>query len=188
MCDDLGYEGPTHLRAVVDPVIGDRRELSVLDLGCGTGLCGLELKDLASRIVGIDISREMVAQARQRMIYDDLHVAEITAWIEQACEHLEAQRYDLIVACDALIYFGDLRQVIFPAARMLKPGGTIAFSVEQSAEPPFQLTDNGRYIHHSDHIHQVARGSGLQVRVEKPAFLRMEYGKEVIALYVAMTA
>lgn len=181
MCDELGYEGPEHLVAAIDAVMGDRRDLSILDLGCGTGLAGARLRDRASRLVGIDLSPEMLEQARSRNIYDELEVGELTAWLNQTTE-----KFDLIVACDTFIYLGDLQQVAVPASRLLSPDGVIAFSVEAAEEPPFRLTDSGRYVHHRSHIESVSDSVGLESAIT-PAFLRMEYGKEVTALYVTLS-
>ena len=182
MCNELGYIGPEHLAATIEEVIGDRRELSVLDLGCGTGLAGSRLKCRSAHLVGIDLSAEMIQQARERDIYDRLEVPEVTDWLNRTQES-----FDLIVACDTFIYFGDLRQVIAPALQLLKPKGVIAFSVERSARPPYRLTDSGRYVHHIEHVEEVAADLGLQAYCRE-AFLRMEYGEEVTALYFAMTA
>ena len=84
MCDELSYEGPAHLRDVIDETLGDRKGLSILDLGCGTGLAGLAVVERASRLVGIDLSPEMIEQARARGIYDELHVAEVASWLVHA--------------------------------------------------------------------------------------------------------
>lgn len=181
MCDELGYSGPENLTATIEEIIDARESLSMLDLGCGTGLAASKLKHLASRIRGVDLSAEMVAIARERKIYDQLHVAEITEFLAGSDE-----TFDLIVACDALIYFGDLSLVIAPAVKLLNPGGVIAFSVEAAPEPPWALTDSGRYVHHVQHVREVAESLGLVAEYTE-AFLRMEYGKEVMALYVTMT-
>ncbi len=39
---------------------------SILDLGCGTGLAGVELRDLSQNLEGIDLSNLMLEQARQK--------------------------------------------------------------------------------------------------------------------------
>jgi predicted TPR repeat methyltransferase len=124
----------------------------------------------------------MITKAREREIYDRLEVAEVTDWVNRAQES-----FDLIVACDTFIYFGDLRQVIVPASRLLTPDGVIAFTVERASRPPFRLTDSGRYVHHIQHVEEVAGSLGLRLR-HREAFLRMEYGAAVTALFVAMTA
>ena len=42
------------------------RSLDVLDAGCGTGLCGARIAPYARRLVGVDLSERMLAQARER--------------------------------------------------------------------------------------------------------------------------
>src|SRR5262249_6683722 len=107
MVETLGYEGPQQLGRLLDPLLGERGDLSILDLGCGTGLSGLMLKRWAGRMTGVDLSPEMTDKARARAIYDFLEVAEVTQWLAQ-----DKEAYDLIVACDTLIYFGDLGPVM----------------------------------------------------------------------------
>ena len=182
MCTELGYEGPSHLHAVVDAAIGDRDDLNVLDLGCGTGLFGLEIQNRAKRLVGIDLSPEMLEHARSRDIYDELHEAEVTQWLSGATE-----KFDLIIACDTLIYFGDLSPVLRLAKDRLSEGGWIAFSVERAESGSFQLTDNGRYVHHPSHIENAAENTGLTICAHRKDFIRMEYGKPVDASYVCLT-
>ena len=181
MRDELGYEGPERLLAAIHDVVGDRQLPSVLELGCGTGLFGQLLKPRALRLVGIDLSPEMVATAAERGLYDQLEVAEITRWLDDC-----RQTFDLIVACDTLIYFGDLNQVVGRAVKLLRPGGAIAFSVERTDSAPFRLTDSGRYAHHPDHLRHVAESAGLRVACLREEYMRMEYGEEVIGQFAVM--
>lgn len=182
LCEELSYEGPQRLRDVITAVMGERRDLIVADIGCGSGLAGLQLKPLAARMTGVDLSPEMIELARKRNVYDHLEVSEITRWLCANQDH-----FDLIAACDCLIYFGDLRQVLAPAARRLKRNGVFAFSLERGNQYPFRLADSGRYTHHAQHIREAAAEAGLRVARLEEAFLRMEYGEEVTGLYVALT-
>ena len=181
LVDDLKYRGPERLVELVTTVLGPRSGLAILDLGCGSGLAGIRLKPLASLLTGIDLSPEMLELARKREIYDRLELAEITAWLEAGSE-----QFDLITACDCLIYFGDLNRIVAAAARRLKPDGVFAFSVERGDPPPFHLTDTGRYEHHPDHVLQVAAANGLAVAGINEAFLRYEYTAEVIGLFAVL--
>ncbi len=81
LCKELGYKAPEQVRELIDPLLGERQNLAVLDLGCGTGLAGVQFKPRASRLVGVDISPEMIELARARNLYDRLEVAEITDWL-----------------------------------------------------------------------------------------------------------
>lgn len=189
LVDQLDYVVPERLSEAIESVFPGRTDLKILDLGCGTGLSGERLRSRASQLDGIDLSSEMIAKARKRNVYDSLEVAEITSWLEaetQSHSNNGTRQYDLIVACDTLIYFGDLSQVIHPASQLLNRGGAIAFSVERSEEPRYVLTDSGRYAHHAAHIEEVNRSAGLNLNYHREDFLRMEYGEEVIGHIVVM--
>jgi len=123
----------------------------------------------------------MIELARARNIYDRLEVAEITRWLTE-----NRDNFDLIAACDCLIYFGDLRQVVIPGAKRLAPGGVLTFTIERGDRYPFRLTDTGRYTHHAQHVREVANEAGLRVARLDEAYLRMEYGEEVTGLFVAL--
>jgi len=177
MRDQLSYRAPERLANLIAAELGDASGLWALDLGCGTGLAGAVLKPRAAHLAGIDLSPEMIEMARARGIYDSLEVAEITEWLGQA--QLE---FDLIAACDCLVYFGDLAPMAQAAAARLKPGGHFAFTVERGERYPLHLTDSGRFTHHPDHIREVAAQSGLEVLRLEESFLRTEAGAEVIGL------
>ena len=181
MREDLKYCGPERMQEGISAVIGDGGGLSVLDLGCGSGLAGQSVKPRAAELIGVDLSPDMIELARARNIYDRLEVAEITAWLNQG-ENL----FDVIQCCDCLIYFGDLSVIVAAAARRLKPGGIFAMSMERGNRPPFHLTDTGRYTHHPDHVRDVAAKAGLSVGHMNESFLRFEYGVEVMGLYAVL--
>jgi predicted TPR repeat methyltransferase len=181
MRDDLQYQGPERTRDAILSVMGNPSNLNILDLGCGSGLSGTVLKPWAARLLGVDLSPEMIELARKRGIYDRLEVAEITSWLSEAREP-----FDLIVSCDVIIYFGDLHRIVAAAAERLRPGGVFALSMERSEHAPFHLTDTGRYAHHPDHVRDAAAAAGLGVGYLDDAFLRMEYGVPVTGLFAAL--
>jgi predicted TPR repeat methyltransferase len=181
MLDDLKYAGPQRIEDGLKAVIGDRRELRVLDLGCGSGLSGAMIKPRATSLTGVDLSPEMLELARARNIYDRLEQGEITEWLGR-----EETPFDLIMSCDCLIYFGDLGAIVQAAAKRLVPGGVFAMSMERGLRDPYFLTDTGRYTHHPDHVRDVAAKAGLTVAYINEAFLRFEYGEEVMGLYAIL--
>jgi len=178
MTGELDYCAPDRLRDAVVAALGDDQRLAVLDLGCGTGLSGALWRARAARLVGIDLSPEMIARARTRGLYDRLETAEITNWLARE----RSDRFDLVIACDSLIYFGDLAQVVAPAATCLRPGGLLGFTVERGDIDPFRLSDSGRFAHHRDHVSQVAGAAGLTLLSLDETIVRYEYGEPVTAL------
>ena len=182
MLGDLYYQAPARLAELLESQLGELRDLQVLDLGCGTGLGGRVLRPRARSLAGIDLSPEMIAHAQTTGLYDTLEVAEITGWLSRAKDPV----FSLIAACDTLIYFGDLRQVLVPAARRLTVGGWVAFTVEKGETIPFRLTDYGRYQHSKTHIVEAAADAGLVLQHVSEGLLRYEYGEEVTGWVVLL--
>ncbi len=181
MLEELDYQAPTRLAGLVDRLMDERVGFDALDLGCGSGLAGAKIRARCAHLTGIDLSAQMLALAREREIYDRLENAEISAWLER-CDNT----FDLILACDSLIYFGDLRPVIHPVAALLRPGGHFVFSLERGDQAPFKLHDNGRYSHHPETIGEIAAVAGLDVAHMEQGYLRMEYGAPVTGLFIAL--
>jgi predicted TPR repeat methyltransferase len=181
MLQDLGYKGPERLKDSIKAAMGERSGLTVLDLGCGSGLSGTALKPFAAELIGVDLSPEMLELARKRNIYDRLEVGEITAWLANT-----TQQFDIIASLDCLIYFGDLGPVVSAAEKRLKKGGVLFLSSERGKKYPFAITDNGRYEHHPDHMRDVAKEAGLELAVLNEGFLRKEYGADVIGIFAVM--
>jgi predicted TPR repeat methyltransferase len=164
----IAYRVPKLIHDAVLAVSGDdQRARRVLDLGCGTGLCGEIVKPLATRLVGVDLSARMIAKARERKIYDSL----IVGSIEDALDGQE-QCYDLIIAGDVFTYIGDLDSVLAGCARALQSDGLVALSVESTGGDSYHLCPTGRYAHSSSYIDATARASRLSVVYRQDITLR----------------
>ncbi|QDV42141.1 Magnesium-protoporphyrin O-methyltransferase [Stieleria neptunia] len=165
----LDYRVPEQLGKIANELVADqdRGTLRIVDLGCGTGLCGRYLNDLASHLVGVDLSPMMLAKARQRELYDELVEAELTQYLIDCSE-----QYDLMVSADTLIYIGDLRLTFDAAAAALRPGGAFVFSIEKLESEArqananangFQLGTSGRYQHTEACIRDWLQARGFSV-------------------------
>lgn len=122
-----------------------------LDLGCGTGLSGEQLKPFCQSLTGVDISAKMIEQARQKALYDHLEVSEGLSFLAEA-----QQGYDLIVAADLLPYLGDLASLFKAVSDHLDPKGFFVFNTEISDEFDYTLQENARFSHHPDYILRLA--------------------------------
>ena len=129
MIGQLGYAAPQILLGLAEMVMPGREQLSILDLGCGTGLAGLAFRPLAARLDGVDLSPAMIEKARARGIYDHLEVADLESALAAP-----GPAYDLILAADTLVYLGDLASVFRAAHGRLASDGFFLFTVEQAAE------------------------------------------------------
>lgn len=182
LVDTLAYRAPEVLVAALRARLpANATGLDVLDAGCGTGLCAPLLRPIARRLVGVDLSTGMVEKARLRGGYDQLDVAELTA-------HLAAQpaAWDVVLSADTLIYFGDLGGVFAAAHAALRPGGWLAFTLEELAPPAtgHALGRSGRYQHARDHIGgELARHGFIDTQLSD-AVLRKENGQPVAGLVI----
>lgn len=136
----------------------DRRFEGALDLGCGTGLCGPLVRPLAHWLEGVDLSANMVAQARARGVYDRVEQADVARFLAAA-----QRRYDLVLAADVFIYVGALDDVFAGVARVLQPGGVFCFSVEAAGEgEDFALRPSLRYVHSERYLRGLAARHGFE--------------------------
>jgi predicted TPR repeat methyltransferase len=156
-------------------------DLEVLDLGCGTGLCGPLLKPLAKRMVGVDLSPNMLEVARARALYDELVCSEISEFMSG---HLA--RYDLIVCTDVFIYVGALEDVFASARRALRPDGLFAFSVESSEEDDLVLRPSRRYAHSLRYVRSLASAQSFRVVSVEDSVIRQEGGQDLAGFLVVL--
>jgi len=182
--EGLLYRAPELLADAVAAIYGAPvKQLDVLDAGCGTGLCGPLVTGYARRLVGVDLSGEMLARARSRALYEELHKGELTAFLASAREE-----YDLIISADTLCYFGELNALAAAAYGALKPGGRLVFTVEALEEAEssasHRLEGTGRYAHTRAYLDTTFTTSGfVDLRVEA-AHLRLEAGRPVLGFVV----
>lgn len=170
----LAYSVPKALAALVSRT-GASADGSwrVLDLGCGTGLSGIELRPFARTLIGSDLSPRMIARARQRAIYDELRVEDLTGTLARE------QRVDLIVAADVFIYVGALEATFAACATALRPGGLLAFSVERSSGAAVVLQPTLRYAHAEAYIVGLAKQHSFAIERAEPSVLRIDNGQPV---------
>ena len=180
MIGQLGYRAPAILRELADLVIAPTKPLTILDLGCGTGLSGMAFKDMASRLDGIDLSPKMIEQARARGVYDSLAVADIETALAQD------NMYDLILAADTLVYFGDLEHLFANAAHALAPNGHFLFTVERKDGEGFELGPKRRWRHAESYVRAEAGRAGFEVAGLLDCVPRHEAGQPVEGFAVAL--
>ena len=156
MLGPLSYRAPAILRELAAFVIPGQTGLTVLDLGCGTGLSGAAFKDRAGHLTGVDLSPAMIGKARARGIYDALLVADIENGLGQ-------EQFDLVIAADTLVYLGDLETSLAAVAAALKTDGWFLFTVESMDGDGFELGPKRRWRHSEAYLRALAARHGLAV-------------------------
>jgi predicted TPR repeat methyltransferase len=168
LVDRLEYRVP---QMVADAVTGLDLSppLDIIDLGCGTGLCAPLLRPHARRLDGVDLSSNMLERAHQLELYDNLACGELV-------EHLRErpQAFDIAIAADVLIYFGDLATVFAAVRRTLRGRGWFVFSIEAADEAPYLLRPTRRYAHARGYVETLAAAQGFDVKRIDAVVLRTE--------------
>jgi predicted TPR repeat methyltransferase len=178
----LSYRAPALVGGALAQAAGTpAKAFDVLDAGCGTGLCAAYLAPYARQLIGVDLSAGMLAQAKEKNLYDELVKSELTEYIA-SCR----RAFDVIVSADTLCYFGGLEDVATTVSAALRPGGRFIFTAEElvgAAERDFQIRVHGRYAHSAAYIDRVLTTFGFDVEIAH-AELRMESGRPVQGLVV----
>lgn len=184
--ESLQNNGPYMIGQMLDD-LGLKKDGSrkVLDAGCGTGLCAEYLRPFASQVAGADISAKMLKICLDKRVYDTLtrtDLAEPVTYPEGS--------FDLIVAADVLVYFGDLRDVFSNIASKLSPGGWFVFTVEKALPPEpsvgYRLRATGRHVHVLDYLDGVLTEAGFgRSKRHFEDSIRNELGEPVVGYAVA---
>ncbi|POZ60037.1 methyltransferase domain-containing protein [Chromobacterium alticapitis] len=145
----LRYLGPQWLAGCLAGRGLAERSLRALDVGCGTGLAGAALRRYARRLEGVDLSAGMLEQAQAKLVYDDLHQADILSHLRERTD-----RWDLIACMDTLPYIGRLEPLFEAFGAALPAGGLLLFSTErlEEAGEDFRLHHSGRYRHAASYL------------------------------------
>ncbi len=174
MLETRGYRAPALLAQAVKAHTAGR-DLRVLELGCGTGLCGLMVRDMAVTLKGIDLSPDMADLALASRIYDSVDVADAVAAMAG-----DPETYDVVLAGDTLAYFGDLAPLLHQVKARLKPGGVFAFSVEATSDgTSCRLTPSGTFAHSRNELERLAGADGFKVLQMAPESLKLLNGEPV---------
>jgi SAM-dependent methyltransferase len=94
-----------------------------LDAACGTGRHARHLAELGHAVVGVDLTREMLARAREAVVDAGFVEADLA---EIPCRD---GGFDIVVCALALAHVADLDRAVGELARVLRPGGHLVISV-----------------------------------------------------------
>ncbi|MGB8276567.1 MAG: methyltransferase domain-containing protein [Methylovirgula sp.] len=183
LVDTLSYRGPAQLAAAVGQQHSGRFA-HVVDLGCGTGLCGAAFRAKADFLAGVDLSPLMIAQARAKGLYDQLYVQNLSAFLDAAA----AASADLLLAADVLMYVGDLDPLLRGARRVLRPSGLFAFTLQKAQASSevscdgFQIGADLRYAHQPAYVRALAQRQEFVVASMEETSTRREAGIDVPGL------
>ena len=190
MQDALNYSAPKHIAEYLhrfipnSPLTTPKHPLHVtraLDLGCGTGLSGIVLRELSLHLTGVDLSPKMLAEAEQKAIYDELFEADLILFLAE-----QITPFSLIVAADVLPYLGELDTLFQSVAKTLVPKGLFLLTIEISNSTDWTLQKTARFAHHPDYITTLAKQYGFDILLQKLFVARKQHDEDLPVMLYAL--
>ena len=119
-----GYQTPRRCAEALARHLEDK-SLSVLDIGCGTGLSGLAFREAGfTNLHGNDLSEEMIVQAKERDLYQNLELVDLNNPLAFA-----KGRYNAIAAVGVISVGHAPASTIKDMFDKLDDGGLLVFSI-----------------------------------------------------------
>jgi predicted TPR repeat methyltransferase len=177
LVEQLGYCVPLLIRQKLQELeLGPFEKM--LDLGCGTGLTGGALRDMAEDITGLDLSENMVEIAHEKDIYETLYVAECVDFLDDN----EDGPFDIVTAADVLPYIGALEPLFFGVADNLNEGALFVFSAETRSDEDvapigYKVGASQRFVHGPTHLKDRLNATGFDIVSMTDINVRMENGE-----------
>jgi len=190
LVDQLEYDVPEQVRQSLEELAPGRIFARLLDLGCGTGLCGEALDDLSEHKSGLDLSENMIAVAHEKGDYDQLWVGDAVHFLTQK----QQEKWDLITATDVLPYMGEIEEFFQLVGEHLEQDGIFAFSSETLPLAQFDGADYKvgpfqRFAHQASYIEACLSQAGLGILQARHIVVRQEQGHDVHGqLFVSIKA
>lgn len=176
----LDYTVPKLLKDAIIHQIQNKSLGSVLDIGCGTGLVGQEVRRYSQRLEGVDVSSKMLMQAQSKDIYDELIHSDLIDYLQE--KELD---FDYYICADVFIYLGDLTQLFNLIKSRNKRSGKLVFSTEHKLDHGYTLQKSGRFSHSKNYIEVLCSEFDYKISYFEYANLRKENNEYLDgALYI----
>ena len=164
----LGYKFPKILKK---KIVKDKKTNlgSVLDLGCGTGLVGCEIRNNCDLLVGVDLSMLMIEKAKFKKVYNKLYQYDIIEFLTE-----NTLDFNYFIAADVFVYIGDLNKIFELIKNRNKNKGKLVFSTEHIDGDSFCIEKSGRFSHSKNYIETLCEKYRYSIAYFKKFSLRME--------------
>ena len=123
------------IRKTILKIIGDRKKIKILDIGCGSGVAVSQyLSSSKISYTGVDLHKESVDYAIKN--FSDSN----TKFLNQSAESLESLdiKFDIIILSDILEHVDKPNQLLSNAYRLLNQKGTLIVSIP-NGKGPFEI-------------------------------------------------
>ena len=136
-----------------------------------TGLAASAFARGVDHFTGVDLSPRMIERARATGLYAERDVADMLQGLRARVD----ASADLILAADAMVYVADLAPVLAEAARVLAPGGLLAFTTETHDGEGVVIGQGLRYAHAAAYVRAAVESAGLELSLLEERSARHEH-------------
>lgn len=160
------------------PWLPEKKELTVLDLGSGTGFFTDILASRYDKVIGLDISASMIEYAKE-------HRSKKIEWLEADAFNipLESNSVDLIYSNLAIQWFDPLEKAMEEILRILKPGGQFIFATLVDGTL-FELKSSWAQVDNDSHVNDFKTEIDLMYSLDLPSAKLLNYHcKDIILEY-----
>ncbi len=125
--DPLGAMVDRWEKEAVFALLPEVTGLRILDAGCGTGNFTMALASQGARLVGLDLSRTMLTQARKKAGGHCAHIF----WTQGDLHHLPflSATFDGVLAILSLDFIASRAAALREMVRVLRPGGFLVVAI-----------------------------------------------------------
>jgi ubiquinone/menaquinone biosynthesis C-methylase UbiE len=102
-----------------------KKELKVLDLGCGDGTTALPAAKLGAEVLGIDVARNLVEAGKRRAAEQSLTNVKFQEGDASNLEQVPDNSFDLVVSIFGAMFAAKPFDVAREMVRVTRPGGRI---------------------------------------------------------------
>jgi len=140
--DSHGEEGDYFHKTQIDPyiykIIGDPKDKTIYDLGCGNGYISRNLAKSRAKIFASDISDELVKIAK-----DKSEGLDISYSVRDGIDFsgFSNGQFDVVIMNMVIHYIEDIDTLFKEISRVLKPNGILAFSTNHFFRPASPYSD-----------------------------------------------
>jgi predicted TPR repeat methyltransferase len=164
------YAAPQLLEQKSAPFLAAPSGLVVADFGAGIGLASLPWRGKAARLIAVDVTPAMLAEARtmksgEGKLFDELLQGNL---LQPGSIPIPSASLDVALLCNVVQFVGDLRGVLQAISGWLKPGGILVMTVEPYAGEGFGINEKtSRFGHSAHYLKTLAEPLGLQVLLQE---------------------
>jgi len=156
-----------YAKAVVLDLVGDVEHKTVLDCGCGTGRFADLFVQRGAKVVGMDISENMIKIAKKKVPLAEFVIGDVLNM------PFEERQFDIVACSQVLTHLHEYRKPLLEMKRVIKENGTITIDMRNILWPfrPLQILRqkierNSEYDPHYTHIgniKKICNNMGLEI-------------------------